>query len=321
MKKFTIALSLIGFFASPYFASAQETYPSRPIRLIVPFAPGGNTDVVARLTANYMQNALNINVVVENRAGAGGITGTNAVAKSAPDGYMLCLCGMSPITVVGNTEKLPYDPLKELTGISLINTNPLILIVNPTVEAKNGAELAALSKKLPGGLRYGTVGASGLATFAAEIFRAKTGSNFISVPYRGGALATTAVVTGEVELSFANMSDAMGQMAAGTVRPLAITSAKRSPQTPDLPTLLEQGLVDYPVQSWNALFAPAGTPQPIINRLAEVLAQMARDPELERRMADFGSILVSNSPDEFSEMLRAETDQWSKALAAIGLKK
>jgi tripartite-type tricarboxylate transporter receptor subunit TctC len=203
----------------------------------------------------------------------------------------------------------------------LINTNPLILIVNPKVEAQTAAELAALSKRLPEGLSYGTVGAGGLMQFAAEIFRVKTGSKFTSVPYRGGALATGAVVTGEVQLAFSNMSDAMGQLAANTVRPLAITTAKRSPHTPDIPTLMELGLVDYPVESWNALFAPAGTPAPIIDRLAEVMAQMANDDEVRKRMADFGSIAVANSPKEFTRMLREETDLWAKALSAIGLKK
>ncbi len=302
-------------------ASAQDAYPSRIVKLIVPFAAGGNTDVVGRLTASYMQKALAANVVVENRAGAGGINGTDAVAKAAPDGYTLCVCGIGPITIAPATEKLPYDPLKDLAPVSLINTNPLVLIVNPKVEARSAAELVALSKRLPAGLSYGTVGAGGLVQFAAEIFRVRTGSNFTSVPYRGGALATAAVVTGEVQLMFANMSDAMGQLAADSVRPLAVTTAKRSPHMPNVPTLMELGLVDFPVESWNALLAPAGTPQPIIDRLAEVMAQMAKDPEISKRMADFGSIAMASSPKEFAQMLREETEVWTKALAAIGLKK
>ena len=316
-----MALTALCAIAPLQVAPAQDAYPRRLVRLIVPFAPGGNTDVVGRLTANYMQKALNVNVVVENRAGAGGINGTDAVAKAMPDGYTLCICGIGPITVSPATEKLPYDPLKDLAPISLINTNPLILVVNPQVKANSAAELAALSKSLPEGLSYGTVGSGGLMQFAAEIFRVKTGSKFTSVPYRGGALATAAVVTGEVQLAFSNMSDAMGQVAAGTVRPLAITTAQRSPHTPNIPTLMELGLVDYPVESWNALFAPAGTPQPIVDRLAEVMALMAKDEEIQKRMADFGSIAIANSPAEFAQMLREETDQWAKALSAISLKR
>jgi len=321
MKRTILALAVLGAFGASQAAMAQDAYPNRVIKLIVPFAPGGNTDVVGRVTAAYMQQALKVNVVVENRAGAGGINGTDAVAKAAPDGYTLCVCGIGLFTVSPATEKLPYDPLKELAPISLINTNPLVLVVNPQVKANSAGELAALSKSLPDGLSYGTVGAGGLMQFAAEIFRVKTASKFTSVPYRGGALATAAVVTGEVQLAFSNMSDAMGQLAAGTVRPLAITTAKRSPHMPDIPTLMELGLVDYPVESWNALFAPAGTPQPIIDRLAEVMAQMAKDEEIRKRMADFGSIAVANSPAEFAQMLREETDQWAKALSAIGLKR
>jgi tripartite-type tricarboxylate transporter receptor subunit TctC len=321
MRRFLAALALLAVITPWTVASAEDAYPSRLIKLIVPFAAGGNTDVVGRLTASYMQKALNVNVVVENRAGAGGINGTDAVAKAAPDGYTLCICGIGPITVSPATEKLPYDPLRDLAPISLINTNPLILVVNPQVPAKTAAELAELSKSLPGGLSYGTVGAGGLMQFAAEIFRVKTGSKFTSVPYRGGALATAAVVSGEVQLAFSNMSDAMGQLAANTVRPLAITTGRRNPHTPDIPTLMELGLVDYPVESWNALFAPAGTPQPIVDRLAAVMAQMAKDDEIGKRMADFGSIAVANSPKDFAAMLREETAQWAKALGAIGLKR
>src|SRR3954465_12152560 len=321
MRTILLALTAFCIVAPMQATSAQDAYPNRAIKLIVPFAAGGNTDVVGRLTASYMQKALNVNVVVENRAGAGGINGTDAVAKAAPDGYTLCICGIGPITVSPATEKLPYDPLKDLAPISLINTNPLVLVVNPQVKAGTAGELAALSKSVPDGLSYGTVGAGGLMQFAGEIFRVKTGSKFPSVPYRGGALATAAVVTGEVQLAFSNMSDAMGQLAAGTGRPPATTPAKRSPHMPEIPTLIELGLVDYPVESWNALFAPAGTPQPIIDKLAEVMAQMAKDEAHQKRMADVGSIAVANSPTEFAAMLHAETEQWAKALKAIGLAK
>src|SRR3979411_1514521 len=158
-------------------ACGQEGYPNRTIKLIVPFAAGGNGDAVGRLTAYYMQKALDVNVVVENRPGAGGINGTDAVTKSPPDGYTLCVCSTGPITVAPWTEKLPYDPLKDLIPVSMINTNPLVLIVNPKMDAKSAAELVALSKKTPGGLSYSTVGAGGLVTFSADIFRFQTGAD------------------------------------------------------------------------------------------------------------------------------------------------
>jgi len=288
MKKLATALAALAVVLLPQVVCAQDAYPNRLIKLIVPFAAGGNTDVVGRVTAAYMQKALGVTVVVENRAGAGGITGTDALAKSPPDGYTLCVCGVGPITVSPATEKLPYDPLKDIAPVSLINTNPLVLIVNPKLAANSASELVALSKSTPAGLSYGTSGAGGLMHFSAELFRLKTGAKLTTVPYRGGALATTAVVSGEVQLAFANMSDAIAQLAGGTVRPLAITTAKRSPHTPNVPTLIELKLLDQPIESWNALFAPAGTPQPIVDRLAGVMAQMAKDPEVQKRMADFG---------------------------------
>ena len=302
-------------------AHAQDAYPSRPIKLIVPFAAGGNTDAIGRVAAGYMEQALKVSVIVENRPGAGGIVGTDAVVKSEPDGYTLCVCGNGPITVSPWTEKLPYDPLKDLAPISLINTNALVLIVNLKVEAKTAADLVSLSQKVPGGLSYSTVGAGGLVTFSAEIFRTQTKANLTAVPYRGGALATTAVVAGDVQLSFANMSDAMGQLESKGVRPLAVTTAKRSEYLPEVPTLIETGLVSIPVESWNGLFAPANTPKPIIDRLAKVMADMSRDPEVRKRMATFGSSAFANSPGEYAELLRVETGQWEKAVAEIGLKK
>jgi len=316
-----VAVAGVCTFGTLLPASAQPSYPNRTIKVIVPFAAGGNGDAVGRLTAYYLQKVLDVSVVVENRPGAGGITGTDAVAKAAPDGYTLCVCSTGPITVAPWTEKLPYEPMKDLVAVSMINTNPLVLIVNPKVEAKSASELVALSKRTPGGLNYSTVGAGGLVTFSADIFRVETGATLTAVPYRGGALATAAVVTGEVQLSFANMSDAMGQLAANTVRPLAVTTAKRSPHMPDVPTLLELGLVSYPVESWNAMLAPSGTPQPIVAHLAQVLAQMAKDPEIQSKMNEFGSTPFANTPAAYAQMLREETLQWEKALNVIGLKK
>ena len=320
MKRLSFVLAATICFATSNLAEAQDAYPNRGIKLVVPFAAGGNTDVVGRLTAAFLQNELGVSVVVENRAGAGGIVGTDAVVKSAPDGYTLCVCGNGPLTVATWTEKVPYDPFKDLVPISLINTNALVLIVNPKLAANAASDLPALSKNTPNGLSYSTVGSGGLVTFSAEIFRVQTGSNLVAVPYRGGALATTAVVSGDVQLSFANMSDAMGQISAGTVRALAVTTPERSPHMPEIPTLMELKLVSYPVMSWNGLMAPAGTPQPIVDRLAKLLANMARDESIQKRMAIVGSSSVANSPNEFSKLLREESAQWGTVVKQIGLK-
>jgi tripartite-type tricarboxylate transporter receptor subunit TctC len=311
-----LVLALVSVSSAPLFA--QEKWPSRPIKLIVPFAAGGNTDAVARIAAAHMQTALGVGVTIENRGGAGGIVGTDAAAKSAPDGYTFCVCSIGSITIAPATEKLPYDPLKDIVPISLLNTNPLILLVNPAVKANSVPELVALAKSNPAGLNYSSSGIGGLMYFSAELFKSKTGAPMTHVPYRGGAPATTAVMAGEVQLVFTNMSDAVGQLGGGKVRALAVTTSKRSPSAPDVPTLAEQGVAGYHTESWNALFAPRGTPQAIVDRMAEIAAAMAKDATVQKQMANFGSQAVANTPAEFGKMLRDETALWADLVKQIG---
>jgi tripartite-type tricarboxylate transporter receptor subunit TctC len=300
-------------------AGAADEWPSRPIKLIVPFAPGGNTDVIARITGNFLQSAIKgATTVIENRAGAGGITGTAAVAKAPGDGYTLCVCSIGAISIAPSTEKLPYDPLKDLVPVSMINTNPLVLIVSAKVLVNDPAGLVALSRARPGGLTYGSSGVGGLMYFSAEIFKAKTGAVLTHVPYRGGALATAAVVTGEVDVAFANMSDAIGQLSAGTVRPIGVTTATRSPFLPQVPTLTEGGIAGFATESWNALLAPPGTPRAVVERLAGALADMAKDPAVGRSMAEFGAVAVANTPEELAVQLRSEVAQWAAYLKEMG---
>jgi tripartite-type tricarboxylate transporter receptor subunit TctC len=311
-----LLLAFLLAFAVP--AHAQDKWPNRAIKLIVPFAAGGNTDAVARIAANHMQNALGVGVVVENRGGAGGIVGTDAAAKAALDGYTLCVCSIGSITIAPATEQLPYDPLKDLIPISLINTNPLILLVNPAVKASSVPQLVALSRLQPNGLNYSSSGVGGLMYFSAELFKAKTGARITHVPYRGGAPATAAVIAGEVQLVFTNMSDAVGQLDSGRVIALAVTTRKRSPSAPDVPTLAEQGLSDYHAESWNGLFAPKGTPQAVIDRFAQIAADIAKDAGVQKQMATFGSVAVANAPEEFAQMLRDETARWANLVKEIG---
>jgi len=302
-------------------AFAQDAYPKRLIRLVVPFTPGGNTDVVARITAEYMAKALKSDVVVENRVGAGGLFGTGVVAKADPDGYTLCVCGIGPIAVSPHTEKVTYNALTDFAPISLVNTNPLVLLVNGKINAKTGRELVELSKKTPGGMNYSTGGVGGLSHFSAEVLRVKNQMPVTTVPYRGGALATTAIMSGEVPFGFANMSDAISQLPTGTVRAVSVTTAKRNPLVPDVPTLMEEGLVDFPIESWNGMLAPAGTPKAIVDRLAQILADMAKDEAHQKRLIGIGSLAVADTPAEFQELIRQDYEQWGKALKLIGLVK
>jgi tripartite-type tricarboxylate transporter receptor subunit TctC len=314
-------MTVVCAFAHPQASIAQDKWPSQPIKLLVTFPAGGNTDAVARLTADFMQKALGgATVVVENHAGAGGIVGTEMVAKAAPDGYTLCMCSIGPITIAPVTEQLRYDPLKDLVPISLVSTNPLMLLVHPSVKANSVQELVALARAEPGRLNYSSAGIGALTYFSAELFKTKTGTQITHVAYRGGAQATMAVIAGDVQLTFANMSDAISQIEGAKVRALGVTTAKRSPAAPNVPTLAEQGIPGYATESWNAMFAPKGTPQPIIDRLTAIIAEMAKDKSIQKRMTDFGSVAVANSPDELSRMLREETAQWAKLVKEIGLK-
>jgi len=318
MKRMFLVLLAICTLSHAQEGVAHEQWPNRPIKLIVPFPAGGNTDAVARIVAVQMQSALGVGVVIENRGGAGGIVGTDAVAKAAPDGHTLCICSVGSITIAPATEQLPYDPLKDLLPISLLNTNPLILLVNSALKVNSVQDLIALAQASPNRLSYGSSGIGGLMYFSAELFKARTGTQITHVPYRGGAPATMAVVAGDVQLVFTNMSDAVGQLENGKVRALAVTTAGRSPAAPNVPSLAEQGVAGYHTESWNALFAPKGTPRAIVDRLAEIVAKIAQDNTVKKRMADIGSIAVANSPDEFGMMLREQTVQWANLVKEIG---
>ena len=321
MKALLRVLTVACAFAHPSQSIADDKWPTRPIKLVVPFPAGGNTDAVARLAADFMQKALGgASVVVENHAGAGGIIATEMVAKAAPDGYTLCMCSIGPITIAPATQSLRFDPLGDLAAISLVSTNPLMLVVHPSVGANSLQELVALARAEPNRFNYSSAGIGALTYFSAELFKAKTGIQITHVAYRGGAQATMAVVAGDVQLTFANMSDAVAQMEGGKVRALGVTTAQRSPAAPLVPTLAEQGVSGYATESWNALFAPKGTPQPIIDQLSAIASKMAEDEAVQKRMRDFGSVAVANSPEAFARMLRAETLQWAKLVKQIGLK-
>jgi tripartite-type tricarboxylate transporter receptor subunit TctC len=316
-----LAVLAAGMLLAPQAASAQQGWPNRPLKLIVPFAPGGNTDVVGRITAEFLRERLGVSAIVENRAGAGGIVGTQALATSAPDGYTLCVCGSGPIAVVSALEKLPYDPLKDIAPISLVNTNPLVLLVNPSVPAKSVKELIDYAKSKPGELNSGSPGVGGLIYFSSELFQSMTGTKIAHVAYRGGALATAALVSGEIQVLFANMSDALPQIQAGTVRALGVTTRTRSTQAPEIPTIAEAGVPGYHVESWNGMFAPAGTPQEIIDRLASVLIEMPKDKVTAARILKIGSDPAANSPAEFADLIRKESELWKKLVAQAGIQK
>jgi tripartite-type tricarboxylate transporter receptor subunit TctC len=293
-------------------ASAQSDWPKKTISLVVPYAPGGYTDSVGRITARYLEKALGVNVIVENRAGAGGIVGTQYVAKSAPDGYTLCVCSVGAVSVAPVAQKIQYHPLRDLAPISIVSTIPQTVIVKKSLPIHSVADLIKYAKAHPGALKYGSSGAGGLMHYAVALFQVRTGTRMVHVPFKGGAPATAAVVSGEVDLSFTNMTDALPQMEADTVRAIAVTSTARSPFASKLPTIAESGLKNFSAEAWNGIIAPAGTPEPIVQRIAGALASMAKDPAVSKAMGAVGATTVSTTPDEYKKRIAQELEQWSE---------
>lgn len=321
MKKLVLAVCsiLMSFSVAP--ASAATNWPAKTIKLVVPYAPGGYTDSVSRIVAQYMEKELKQTVIVENRAGGGGIVGTDLLSKSPADGYTLCMCSVGAVSVAPVAQKLQYDPLKSFRPISIVSTIPQTVIVNPKLPVKSIEELVAYAKAHPGELNFGSSGAGGLMYFSVALFESRTGTKMTHVPFKGGAPATAAVVSGEVNLTFTNMTDALPQMEAKAVRGLAVTSAKRSEFAPQLPTIAEKVLPDYNVESWNGVMAPASTPDEVINKLSEVYKKMASDADVKKKMAVIGASLVFTTPDAFQTQINHEVAQWKGLLKEIADKK
>ena len=312
MTRFLALLLLL-----PALALAQA-WPSKPLRMVVPFAPGGVTDNSARLVAGRMQEALGQPVVVENRTGAGGVIATEFVAKSAPDGYTILMASAAPQTLTQFLQKTGYDGVKDFAPISLVNTFPIVLMVHPSVPAQNVKELIALAKAQPGKLNF--AGAGGLTQFAGEIFKYMAGIDMTYIPYKGGAPAAAAAAAGDAQVTFANYSDALTHMKSGRLRALGMTSAKRFPQSPEVPTIAEAAIPGYQVESWNGLLAPAGTPADVVERMAAAVQQGLKDPATHKRMEEMGTEPVGDSPAHFRTFLQAEVKKWGDFVKQSGIK-
>jgi len=300
--------------------AAAQTYPSKPIRLIVPFAAGGSTDIIARAVGMRLSEMLGQPVIVDNRPGGGTVIGTDAVARSAPDGHTL-LVVPAPFTINPSLlPKLPYDPLADFTPITLINTTPLVVVVNPSVPARNVKELIALAKSKPGALNYGSSGAGGSNHLAGELFQAMAGVKMVHIPYKGNAPALTDLVGGHVDLVFNGLTSAYPLIKSGRIRPLAVTSARRSAVLPEMPTLSESGLKGFEAVAWNGLAGAAKTPPEIVDRLAGAVRKVVDNPEIRERLKADGSDPVGSTPAEFARFLRDEIAKWAKVIKLSGAK-
>ena len=306
--------------AAAYAAQPEAPYPTRPVRIVVPQTPGASTDLTARLIAQKLSPNFGQPVIVENRPGAGSIVGTELVAKATPDGHTLLVVASSIVLNPILQKNLPFDPQRDLAPIAQLSTFPNVLVVHPAVPAKNVQELVALAKAKPGALNYGSAGTATGTHLSAELFKHMTGTDMVHVPYKGGGAAIPALLGGQVQLMFSTTVAALPQVRAGKLRALAVTSAKRSPSAPEVPTIAESGVPGYDHSAWNGLFAPAKTPRAIISRLNGEVVQILHSPDVKAIFLKEGAEPVGNKPEEFAAILKSESAKWTKVVQASGMK-
>ena len=308
---FTGALATIA--ALPAAASAPA-FPTRPVRLIVPFPPGGPVDTTARVIAPQLAEGLGQPVLVENRAGAGGIVGAEYAARAAADGHTLLVCAIHHSVLPALRPSLPYSVDRDFLPITSAASYPVVLVAHPSVPVRSVVELIAYARQNPGRLAYGSAGNGGGTHLAGELFASMAGVNLLHVPYKGSAPAMADLIGGQVQLMFADGTTALPQIRGGRVRALGIASPKRSQLLPDLPTIAESGLASYEAYSWAGILAPSGTPQDAVTRLNAEIVKVLSTPAAKQRMLEAGSEATPSSPDQFGRMLRDEMAKWARVV-------
>ncbi|WP_246475195.1 Bug family tripartite tricarboxylate transporter substrate binding protein [Diaphorobacter ruginosibacter] len=307
--------------ASSFAAFAQAVYPSKPVRIIVPYPAGGTTDIIARIAANQLTERLKQSFIVENKAGASGAIGSQAVAQAAPDGYTLVMATASSHGINSALQKsLPYDAVKDFAPITVVANTPNIIIANPAVPVKNLQELIALAKKEPGRINFGSTSAGGSPHMSAELLKMMAGIDMTHVPYKGAAPMLTDLIGGQVQIGFDNLPSSIGFVKSGKVRALAVTTARRWPGAPDIPTVAESGVPGYEVSGWFGLLAPAGTPREILNKLQGTIAEAVKSPEVAKQLNDLGAEPVANKPEVFAQEIKDDVEKWRKVVKTTGVK-
>lgn len=315
MKKFVFFLGLL-----LSGAAAAQDWPAKPVRFIVPYPPGGGTDVIARIVQPRLSDALGQTIVIENRGGAGGAVGTEAAAKAAPDGYTF-LFTLSSHTINPLLYKLSYDVERDFAPVTLIVSVPQLVAANPASPLKSMQDVVALAKAYPGKLHYASVGAGTPSHIAGELLKLKAGIDIVHVPYRGGGPAVADTLGGQVWLLFVTMPAAIGQVRAGKLRALAVTTQKRNPGAPEIPTLAEAlNIPDYEVDSWYAMFAPAKTPPAIIARMQREVARVIQLPEVKQKLLEQGGDTVGSSPEALERVVKGELKKWADLIRDAKIK-
>jgi len=302
-------------------AADAQNYPSRPVKLVVPFPPGGPLDATGRLIAQKLTDAWSQPVVVENKPGAGGNIGADLVAKSAPDGYTILLGALSTHAVNPTLyANMPYDPVRDFVPITLLATTPNVLVVNPALPVNSVKELVAYAKAHPGKLSFGSGSNGSAGHLAGELFKVDTGTDIVHIPYKGGAPATQALLAGDVQFMFDNLANATPQVKAGKLRALAVTTAERSKLAPELPTMAEAGLPGFDISTWYGLLAPAGTPKDVITRWNMDVVRILNTPEMRERLAAQGAEAAPTTPEQFAAFIRSEIPKYARIVKASGAK-
>ncbi len=298
---------------------SAQAYPNKPIRIMVPFPPGGSTDSMARNLAVELTKSLGQPVVVENKAGANGNIGSGEIAKAAPDGYSLLLSGVGTNAINHSLyPSMSYDSLRDFEHITLLAEGPNVLIVNPSFAAKSIPELVAMAKAQPGKLNYGSNGNGSSGRLAMEMLRQSTGMDMVHVPYKGGGPSMLALLSGEVPMLFTNQDHALPQVKAGKARAIGVASLKRNPAYPDIPTIAEQGVPGFSAVSWFGLSAPAKTPPEIVRKLRDETVKILNQPEFKSRLESNGFVVVGSTPEQFHAFVKGENEKWGKAVKASG---
>jgi tripartite-type tricarboxylate transporter receptor subunit TctC len=305
--------------AAPWHAQAQA-YPEHPVRFVVPYPPGGGTDVIARIVQGKLQTALGQNIVIDNKGGAGGSVGTDIVAKAQPDGYTVLFTLNSHTVNPAIYAKLPFDTLKDFEPVGTVASLPQILVAHPQFPANNVAELIALAKAKPGTLAYASVGVGSPGHLAGELFKLRTGTQLTHVPYRGGGPAVTDVMGGQVPLLWVSIPAAAQHVKSGKLKALGVSTLKRSAAFPDVPTLQEAGVPDFEVDSWYAMFVPAKTPKPVIDRLNRALNTALQDAEVRDKLLQQGSEAVGGTPEALGQTVNVELLKWAKLAKDASIK-
>jgi tripartite-type tricarboxylate transporter receptor subunit TctC len=319
-RTFAIALCAAAFAVCTMPVSAQE-YPVKPVRFVIAFSPGGPSDILTRLVGSKLAEGLGQTFIFDNRAGAGGNLAGEIVAKAPPDGYTLLMGNNSILATNASLYKnMSFDPVKELAPVALLASQPNILVVHPSLPVRNVKDLIALAKAKPGAMNFSSAGSGTTQHLSGELFKLKSGINVVHVPYKGSAPSLTALLGGEVEMTFANIPAISSHVKSGRLRPLASTGLKRAAQMPNVPTMKESGVSGVEVVVWYGVLAPAQTPREIVNTLSAAITKATHSAEMRQRLLDQGAEPVGNTPEEFAKILREEVRRWAEVVKVSGAK-